>query len=137
MNQLKEMLQELQVKSAASKHTAALLATSLVMEQPTAVIAVDLKVVVVTADADVGTPFEEREKAAADRGTTMAEQVTAVVDEFKAKLNGLGVNTNVEFTGHVAAAAAVFAGPEQRATFEADHDEVLAFMRDEAGTLKA
>lgn len=41
MNQLKEMLQELQVKSTASKHTAALLATSLVMEQPTAVIAVD------------------------------------------------------------------------------------------------
>lgn len=132
MNQLKEMLQELQVKSAASKHTAALLATSLVMEQPTAVIAVDLKVVVVTADADVGTPFEEREKAATDRGTAMAEQVGAVVNEFKAKLN-----TNVEFTGHVAAAAAVFAGPEQRATFEADHSEVLAVMRDEAGTLKA
>lgn len=137
MNQLKEMLQELQVKSTASKHTAALLATALVMEQPTATIAVDLKVVVVTADADVGTPFEEREKAATDRGTTMAEQVTAVVDEFKAKLNGLGVNTNVEFTGHVAAAAAVFAGPEQRATFEADHSEVLAVMRDEAGTLGA
>ena len=137
MNQLKEMLQELQVKSTASKHTAALLATSLVMEQPTAVIAVDLKVVVVTADADVGTPFEEREKAATDRGTVLAEQVTAVVNEFKAKLNELGVNTNVEFTGHVAAAAAVFAGPEQRATFEADHDEVLAVMRDEAGTLKA
>lgn len=137
MNQLKEMLQELQVKSTASKHTAALLATSLVMEQPTAVIAVDLKVVVVAADADVGTPFEEREKAATDRGTTMAEQVTAVINEFKAKLNELGINTNVEFTGHVAAAAAVFAGPEQRATFEADHDEVLAVMRDEAGTLKA
>ena len=137
MNQLKEMLQELQVKSTASKHTAALLATSLVMEQPTAVIAVDLKVVVVTADASVGTPFEEREKAATDRGTAMAEQVGAVVNEFKAKLNELGVNTSVEFTGHVAAAAAVFAGAEQRAAFEADHDEVLAVMRDEAGTLKA
>lgn len=58
------------------QHTAALLATSLVMEQPT----VDLKVVV----ADVGTPFEEREKAATDRGTAMAEQVGAVV---KAKLS--------------------------------------------------
>lgn len=137
MNPLKEMLQELQVKSTASKHTAALLATSLVMEQPTAVIAVDLKVVVITADADVGTPFEEREKAATDRGAALAEQVTAIVSEFKAKLNELGINTNVEFTGHVAAAAAVFAGPEQRATFEADHDEVLAVMRDEAGTLKA
>ena len=137
MNQLKEMLQELQVKSTASKHTAALLATSLVMEQPTAVIAVDLKVVVVTADASVGTPFEEREKAATDRGTVMAEQVGAVVNEFKAKLNELGINTSVEFSGHVAAAAAVFAGPEQRATFEADHDEILAVMRDEAGTLKA
>ena len=137
MNQLKEMLQELQVKSTASKHTAALLATSLVMEQPTAVIAVDLKVVVVTADASVGTPFEEREKAATDRGTAMAEQVGAVVNEFKAKLNELGINTNVEFTGHVAAASAVFAGPEQRATFEADHSDVLTIMRDEAGTLKA
>ena len=137
MNQLKEMLQELQVKSTASKHTAALLATSLVMEQPTAVIAVDLKVVVVTADASVGAPFEEREKAATDRGAALAEQVTTIVSEFKAKLNELGINTNVEFTGHVAAAAAVFAGPEQRATFEADHDEILAVMRDEAGTLKA